>query len=568
MRASAQRDTPLRVVRVTPSDNASPMARLTVTFDRPVAGSLDRSVDPTTILRVSPAIPGKLEWRDPVTIRLTPSAVLSPGTRYTVTVANNFRAMDGSALAEPYGFAFRVRGPTLLTGFPVGPRDTGQRAYAGIPRAEHVVPNQKFELVYSTPVDLKKLTAASYIEVNATCAGPRTIRLTGESQRRIRNDDRNSIAQAGGWDRDRSADSLRRVVLLTPQTALPRGCVADLIAPVEVEDPLEHGVLRFNFATYGDLRLGAATCTRECPTGPITLSFTNPVRGAEVLRHVHLLPATKFTVRDTSAESTSWTLEATLKPRTGYAVVADTTMRDVFGQSLTGNPAAGLRTTGYTPSINYAFGRLLVERVGAHTLAVQHVNVDTLIATIVPVPDSLEARVLKKFAWGDDTLWNALVRNANVVRIPVHNVLDRPTITGVRIPTLNAMRAGTPALFAVKIGGRAAGANARTEGAPALIQVTDLGVHAKIGVSDGAVWVTGVSDGKPKPGATVVLFNVDGRRVATTRTNAEGLGRFERLVDPTPNDTTDDDEDYRTNFEGYVSVTLGTDRAVTAINRY
>ncbi|MEO5813743.1 MAG: Ig-like domain-containing protein, partial [Gemmatimonadaceae bacterium] len=571
VRALAQRDTPLRVVRVTPGSDPTPLSRITVTFDRPVAGSLDRTVDATTILRVLPAIPGKIEWRDPVTIRLTPSALLAPGTQYTVTVANNFRAMDGSALAEPYGFTFRVRGPTLLTGFPVGPPDTGQRAYAGVPRAEHVVPNQKFELVYSTPVDLRKLSAASFVELNATCGGQRIVKLVAESQRRIRKGDRNSIEQAGGWDRDRSADSLRRVVLLTPQTALPHGCVADLVAPVEVEDPSTHGVARFNFATYGDLRLGVAACARgttECPTGPIVVNFTNPVRGAEVVRRLHLLPQTKFTVRDTSAESTEWTLEATLKPRTGYAVVADTAMRDVFGQSLTGNPAAGMRTTGYTPSITHAFGRLLVERVGAHTLAVQHVNVDTLIATIVPVPDSLEARVLNKFAWGGDTLWNSLVRTANVVRIPVRNVLDRPTITGVRIPTLNAMRAGTPALFAVKISGRAAGTTARTEGAPALIQVTDLGVHAKIGVNDGAVWVTGVSDGKPKGGATVVLFDAQGRRVATTRTNAEGIARFERFVDPTPSDTTDDDEDDRTNFEGYVSVTLGTDRAITAINRY
>jgi len=569
--AFAQRDTPLRVVRVTPTDDATPLARITVTFDRPVAGSLDRTVDATTILRVTPAIPGKLEWRDPVTIRLTPSALLTPGTEYTVTVANNFRAMDGSALPEPHRFTFRVRGPTLLTGFPVGPPDTGQRAYRGVPRAEHVVPNQKFELVYSTPVDLKKLTAASFIELNATCAGQRIVRLVAESQRRIRKDDRNAIQEAGGWDRDRSVDSLRRVVQLAPQTVLPRGCTADLVAPVEVEEPLTRGVARFNFATYGDFRIMGANCGRnstECPTGPLVVTFTNPVRGAEVLRRVRLLPETKFTVRDTSAESAAWVLEATLKPRMGYALVADTAMRDVFGQSLVGNPAAGMRTSGYTPSINHAFGRLLVERVGAHTLAVQHVNVDTLIATIVAVPESLEARVLNKFAWGEDTLWNALVRNANVVRIPVRNVLDRPTITGVRIPTLNAMKVGTPALFAVKIGGRSAGTTTRTDGAPALIQVTDLGVHARIGVNDGVVWVTGVNDGKAKAGASVVLFSATGRRIATTRTNGEGIARFERLVDPTPNDTTDDEEDWRTNFEGYVSVTLGTDRAITAINRY
>ncbi len=568
--ALAQRNTPLRVVRVTPSDDASPMARISATFDRPVAGSLDRTVDAASILRVSPAIAGKLEWRDPVTIRFTPSAMLVPGARYTVTIANTFRAMDGTALAEPYRFTFRVRGPTLLTGFPLGPPDTGQRMSPNIARAEHVTPNQRFELVYSAPVDLPKVAAASFIELGAPCAGPRIVRLVAQGQRRIGKSDRYVIQEAGGWNRDRAADSLRRVVQFTPESPLPRACSAVLVAPALVDDQTTGSLARWSFRTYGDLQLAGVDCRHgaDCPIGPIRVRFSNPVRGADVLRHVHLLPETKFIVRDTSAESTEWTLESTLKPRTGYAVVVDTTMRDVFGQPLRGNPAAGHRTSGYQPSITHAFGRLLVERVGAHTLAVQHVNVDTLVATIAPVPDSLEARVLSRFAWGSDTLWSTLVRNANVVRIPVRSVLDRPMISGVRIPTLNAMRAGTPALFAVKIGGRSAGFATRTDGAPALIQVTDLGVHAKIGLASGAVWVTGVSDGKPRAGATVVLFNARGRRVATARTDAEGLARFDAFSADAIRDTLTDDESERSDFEGYVSVTLGTDRAVTAINRW
>ena len=36
------------------------------------------------------------------------------------------------------------------------------------------------------------------------------------------------------------------------------------------------------------------------------------------------------------------------------------------------------------------------------------------------------------------------------------------------------------------------------DGATTIVQVTDLGVHAKIGAAEGAVWVTGVSDGAPR----------------------------------------------------------------------
>ena len=46
----------LAVLRVTPAGEASPTATITVTFDRPVAGSLDRTVDPRAILAIAPAV--------------------------------------------------------------------------------------------------------------------------------------------------------------------------------------------------------------------------------------------------------------------------------------------------------------------------------------------------------------------------------------------------------------------------------------------------------------------------------------------------------------------------------
>ena len=73
----AQSPTPLRVIRSTPAADAAPNAEISVTFDRPVAGSLDRTIDATSIFRIEPAVRGRVEWRDPVTIRLQPSAATS-----------------------------------------------------------------------------------------------------------------------------------------------------------------------------------------------------------------------------------------------------------------------------------------------------------------------------------------------------------------------------------------------------------------------------------------------------------------------------------------------------------
>src|SRR6185369_899522 len=244
--------------------------------------------------------------------------------------------------------------------------------------------------------------------------------------------------------------------------------------------------------------------------------------------------------------------------RTTYAVVADTAMRDAFGQPLRGNPATGITTSGYQPAVIYAYGRQTVERVGFRTLAVQHVNVDTLVTTIAPVPIEKEPNALGFVSRNTDSLWNTLMRTGTVQRIAVRNVTDRPMITGVRLPAQNAARAGTPTLFAVRVMARAAGRDS-VRGNVALLQVTDLGVHAKIGLHDGIVWVTGISDGLPRANAEVVVHDAKGRAIGTARTDAQGIARFASLAyTPVRSGENDDEgeESYGTSLEGYVSATL------------
>jgi alpha-2-macroglobulin len=562
--AAAQR--PLRVVRTTPTGDGSPATAVTVMFDRPVAGSLERSVDPARVMRVEPAIAGRFEWRDPVTLRWVPAAALPADARITITVGTDFTAMDGTRLAEPHRFAFRVRGPLLLLTRPVS--------------RGAVTPNlrrdQRFELVYSEPVDAARFAESAMIEMSAACT-PRMVRVRVEDQRTITAADGYPMTEAGGWQRDRTADSLRRVVRLVPRAPLPLNCAGDLVVPEEFAEGSPKGVARLAFRTYGPFRFDTARCgwRDECPTGPVRVTFTTPVRGALVQRHLRLIPEAEFRVSDTAAVSTAWTLEATLQPRRAYAVVADTAIRDAFGQRISGNPASAIRTTGFTPAATYPFGRQLVERIGFRTLPVEHINADTLLVEIAAVPDSLERQFLSRYAWGFGELWGALQPGARVQRIPVRATVDRGSISGVPLPVADATRAGTASLYAVKVRASAArpGPNARADerDAPiALVQVTDLGVTARVGADEGTVWVTGVSDGRPRAGADVVLYDDTGRRLAGARTDALGIARMTRFAPAAdaPADAEGEQRGDGGNAEGFVTVTLGADRAVVPINRY
>ena len=550
----ADAPTALRVIRTTPGPEAAPTAAITVTFDRPVVGSLDRVVDPASILAIEPAVAGTREWRDPVTLRLRPAAPLPAGTSYTVTVSPSFTALDGARLAEPFRFGFRVSGPAILAGVPVS-QDQSPR---------FLVANQTFTLATSSPVDLADLGRLVYVEPGATCERRGIIRLTALEQRAIADSAPWQLREAGGWNRDRSADALRRVVILRLAEPLPLGCAADLVTPTFI-DPTNPGPLRrWGFSTYGTFAVDTTTCgggDGNCPAGPIRLRFTTPVRGADVLRHVRVLPKLTFTVADSTEVSETWTLWADLKPRTGYLIEVDQGLTDGFGQRLTGNTRRTVVTTGFSPNVSYPSGRMTVERNGPRTLPVTYVNVDTIEVIQAVVPESLEAKLLSRswYAWNED--WGALETKATRRKYSVNPARDRHGVYGV--PFANA-----PGLFAIKVVSRALPKGPAESQPIALIQVTDLGVHAKIGREEGVVWVTGVSDGKSRPGVSVKVRDSRRRLLAKGTTDALGIFRFSgirRKGEPTAGN----EPDYEGQaFEGYVEAQAGGDRALVGVTQY
>jgi hypothetical protein len=178
---------------------------------------------------------------------------------------------------------------------------------------------------------------------------------------------------------------------------LPRACAGTLHVPAEVQADARSRV-NWRFETYGPVRLIKVGCavTPTCPTGPIRVTFSTPVKGAQLVRHARIAPALPFTVHDTSAVSDEWNLEATLKPQQNYAVVVDSLLRDVFGQRIAAVDVKAFKTTSYAPTVQYDFGRLLVERKGLRTIAAQLVNVDTIIVTTLMVPESAEVKFLSQ----------------------------------------------------------------------------------------------------------------------------------------------------------------------------
>jgi len=550
---------PLRVMRASPRDVADQNAVVLVTFDRPIAAGVESAVDPQTIFRIEPRVNGRLDWRDPVTLRFRPAVALPVGRTFTITIANTFQALDGSRLEQPYTLTFRVQGPRVADAWPVNQWTS----------PKHIAPDARFLLLVESPVDLRLVEALVTIDAGPCGAG--SIRVRAERQRRIVERD-----PRWGWYRRVGTDTLadqKRVVELVPAQPLPRNCAARLGVP----ERLDAGATPrwWNFHTYGPPGVNKVECgfgsnRQRCPIGPVVVEFATPVRGAEVLAHVSLVPAVPLSVRDTGDESDRWILDGELKPRTRYTVVIDSTLTDVFGQRLGARVVKNITTTPYTPTVRYPYGRMVVERNGPRTLAAQHVNIDTLDLIIAGVPDSLEAQALAR-SWGWEDLWSRLLPAATHQRIPVTGLPDVPRVTAVRLPTSNAARPGSATLLAVKIASGQSDPDDQFKPV-ALIQVTDLAVHARIGTEEGVVWVTGVGDGKPRAGAKVTLHDPKGKQRATAVTDARGLARLSGFAPPdTTGPVSSEDCEYcgsGDGFEGYVAASLGTDRALLGISQY
>ncbi|MDX2193700.1 MAG: MG2 domain-containing protein [Gemmatimonadales bacterium] len=542
---------PLRVLRMVPAADADAGMPWLVSFDRPVAGSLDRMVDPAAIARVAPAAAGRFEWRDPVTLRFVPAAPLEPATTYTLTIDTTFAAMDGSRLERPFVARVRVRGPTLRRGDPVGPEARSVFAFAR--------PREPFTLWYAPAAEPGRVAELARIELDARCAGGRVIGVTGRA--------------GPAPDSTEPGPRPARPVVLVPREPLPAGCEAALVVPTELDGSAARGESRLAFRTHGAFRIGEVACGTgdDCPTGGAWVTFSTPVRGADVQRRLRIIPEAPFTVADTAAAQAKWYLGARLRPRTTYAVVADTALRDAFGQRLEGNPAAAFRTTAFAPSVTYPIGRVLVERAlpagQAGGLAVQAINVDTLVATVLPVPVAQEAAWLRRDEEATREAWAKARLTAPARRLAVPPSPDRGRVAVVPLPVARqgpATAPPVPTLLAVAV--HHARDTARGRDAPvALVQVTDLAIHAKVGEAEAAVWVTGVGDGRPRAGAAIELRAPSGRLVGTGTTDAAGVARLRALAWPVPRPGV---EQPWTPIEGYVVARLGDDRALQAFASY
>lgn len=521
---SAQRPAqPYRVIAITPDSGASAAAVITVSFDRPMAGEIGALVDPRRLVHIEPAVVARFEWRDPATIRIVPEELLAVGTSYIVSVdsaswAGN-RAGDNSAVRSEIRIGrARVIGalPGLRTGL-----DAFTFSVSG---------GMKF--LYDSPVDTAGLLYSLRLQASDACDA-QTIAYHVVAVRPVV--DRREAASMGyAWgDADPRFRARMRLVELAPDKPLPEGCDGDFaLPPYDARDksPL---LYRAHTAPLFTARLACGDDPSCLNRTSLPLVFTAPVSRDSLRKYVRLEGAGALSL-DSGVTITAGSvvrLRTAMKYDTPYQVAIDPALRDTYGRRISGALRMVFRLPDLLPTIGYQSGMIFVTRQLPPTIRLKHVNVDSVTVSTLTVPDSLLFRFLRPRTISEgarvlpiaDTVRQRLavrtgLNETGTTSIPLRIV---PSAANRRL-TIVTVRLHTPRAE-TKINQAGSGYLDALPAPVAIIQQTDLSVHAKAGGTPMAVFVTNRRTGKPVGGANVRWLDADGKVVATGTTDSDGV---------------------------------------------
>ncbi len=512
----------LQVAAATPQGPAGGEVRPSITFDRPVVPlatpeELAKLPAPASIL---PAVPGTWRWLGSTTVEFVPAQPLPLATAFQVTVPAGLTAVDGSRLAAPATFSFSTRAPEVRH---LEPRDGWK----------WVARRQTFSLTFNQPVE----GLAAGVEL---WANDQKVPVTvGAGARVVEEEYASANAAARRWIEERRATDLRTRYDVTPSADLPVGAAVRLVVQESVHGaagPLPvSGTRWWNFRVHGPMAVtGLDACgpgqedRRRCPFGPLVLRTTNPADPekvvAELKQRLTLQPPVEIDWDEVAVrEPSSWDERSTpallipgkFRPATTYRITLAGGLPDQFGQ---GAPAwqGTFATTDLTPTFELLAESQspvqLVEADGDGAIPLRTANLDELDLRFWRLTPASAAALIVS---GRDKL-PAEPPQA----IPFRTGAARNAVKVQPVPIRDYLGGARSGLFFLEAFSRRTEPPQQTR---VLGQLTDLAVHARLGVTGGAVWVTRVSDGKPVEGAEVVLHDAAGNPAWRGTTDAAGV---------------------------------------------
>lgn len=473
------------VIHHGPRGKATSDAVINVVFSKAMRTLEASETDASIPVTLAPPVEGKWQWIGTNGVQFQPAGGRLPlGRRFTVTVPETARNIDGKPLGKAVKFEFTTPTPMLDSHSP----SDGERSVGLRPR---------IVLGFSQPVIPAELVQLASISVGGKKA-------------------------AFGVEPSQENDGARWV--LVPKTELPKNALVEVVVAeglhaVGGDVPSPH-TKSFSFNTYGPLT-GVVRCGwSEClPESGLTLEFSNAVRLADLKSRVTITPPAKLEWPDWYEENdqnAGYSVGFSGKPRTQYQIAVAPGLQDVYEQPLQAPTSFTFTTGDYWESLGIGAEGRVLQPAALRALPIRSRNVARYDLDLAAVGPEL-AIAFQDRPWDiPEGLWKPTVhtRVSPGVTNRFHDYLVDLTATLAR--TSNGPRGAVVASTSYE------GKNGYTSRDQRLLQVTDLGLTAKLSKFGSLVWVTRLSTGASVPGASVEVWD-NGKVTHTYDTDDQGF---------------------------------------------
>ncbi|SBW01303.1 putative Alpha-2-macroglobulin domain protein [uncultured delta proteobacterium] len=516
----------LTVISAAPKGEVRDLTQITVRFSeamRPL-GVMDEPAKtaPLALTAKTGNVPkGTFRWLDPATLAYIFDGPVDRPVAIRAVVPGGATALSGKTLAKDA--AWDVSTPPLVLRLGNSPDED-------LPRTKAVM-----YLLANYPLNAKLLKEKSRLT-----AGGKPLEFTLKSPE--------------VYDHHGGRPSVWRYGFAV-KAPLPRNSLVtlDIGAGVTAKgggDPA--GKSSFTLRGFGDLRLtswaidgkgsrGATggTAKNPRPENRLYLYFNNPVRYNDLLGHVTVSPKAPVPGErewDRTAAGSSFSLPFLWEPRTAYTVTIKPGLQDRFGTTLAKAETITFTTGDYRPFLEMPRGPVVMESSLAGIFPLVMRNAATVTASLRYLPWGKDAfALLRGRPLADDgafTRFNGARETAAILETTdspnktLRKVLDIPAALGLpdKARGLILARLVSPEQGPGQDGLDEDLARLYTNRPlEAAIQVTDLGMAARLGDRKGLVWVTAIGSGKPLPGVALRLLDKDGASLWSGKTDENGL---------------------------------------------
>jgi alpha-2-macroglobulin len=492
---------PFAVVFGSPRGETPDPSEISVVFNRPMR-PLELAGDETAPpVRITPAVKGTWRWVGTTGIVFQPDGHLPMSTDFKVGVPAGTRALDGSVLEKPYEITFATPRPQIE-------RTEPRRG------SEDLTPESKIVVRWNQPVsDAEMVRAITLTTGPSKATMPFSVR---------RPDPSNS-----------------KLVEIVPRRALPKDSAIELVvAPTlrGIEGPRPAGnESRLTFRTYGPLVVRGVDCNhdtphKQCQTSYVSVELSNAVRVGDLKQVFSVEPPVKIKWGDPDDKVRHFQVDAPFVAGKKYAfrlrsaLLGGAPLRDKYGQALGSDWEQPVAFDDDWPSAEISVTGTYLEASQRRDVPVLSVNVASMkVATLALAEDDVLSLV------GDDRGFLAKIAARGAKTLTVAPEARKNTIAKhwIRLDdVLGGKDKKGPVAMAIRYTRRAGTADASDVEAGRIVQLTDLGISAKVSHEGTIVWVTRLSSGVPVEGASVEVRRPKGSAGASSgvfKTDADGF---------------------------------------------